>query len=155
MNLELVELQPYQKEFREQMISLWERSVKATHHFVTESGLQELKKLVDEIDFDSFSVYCPVAEGKVLGFIGLSGISIEMLFLDPDFIGRGLGKKMMIFAIEEMGANEVEVNEQNTYAVQFYKNFGFVAYHRSETDSNGKPYPVLKMRRAKHCRKYE
>jgi putative acetyltransferase len=148
MNIEEVKLFSYQEEYREQMISLWERSVRATHHFVIEPDIRYFKELVNEINFNLFSVYCLVyQQQKVLGFIGLSDTSIEMLFLDPNYIGLGLGKKLMQFALDVFGADNVEVNEQNIRAVQFYRSFGFAAYERLELDSNGKPYPVLKMRR--------
>jgi putative acetyltransferase len=148
VDLQTAMLCSYRNEFREQMVSLWERSVRATHDFVTEPDIRYFKELVNEINFNSFSVYCLVTqEQKVIGFIGLFGKSIETLFLDPDYIGLGFGKKLMEFAVEKLGANEVEVNEQNTRAVQFYGSFSFVVYDRLETDSNGKPYPVLKMRR--------
>lgn len=150
MNIEEVRLFSYQEEYREKMISLWERSVRATHHFVAEADIKYFRELVDEIDFSLFSVYCLVNGAQVLGFIGLSGRSIEMLFLDPNYIGLGFGKKLIQFAFDVFQADNVEVNEQNTHAVQFYSNFGFSIYERLELDSNGKPYPVLKMRRTEN-----
>lgn len=69
-----------------------------------------------------------------------------MLFIDADFIGRGFGKKLMLFALNELRANKVDVNEQNTKAVKFYSKFGFVTYARTEKDPEGKDYPILKMK---------
>jgi len=40
----------------------------------------------------------------------------------------------------------VDVNEQNTAAVAFYKACGFVVEGRSELDDTGRPYPLLHMR---------
>ena len=68
-----------------------------------------------------------MAEGKV-----------EMLFLSPDFIGKGFGKMLLQFAIDVLKISNVDVNEQNTAAVEFYKKTGFITYQRSDTDDQGK-----------------
>ena len=66
-----MEIIPYQEAYREQMISVWEKSVRATHHFVTPQEVDKLKELVKKIDFNSFIVYCLVSENKVIEFLGL------------------------------------------------------------------------------------
>ena len=40
-----------------------------------------------------------------------------------------------------------EVNEQNGQAVEFWKYMGFKEVNRSDTDRQGKPYPLLRMER--------
>jgi putative acetyltransferase len=139
-------IKAYELKHRDEMISIWERSVRATHDFVRNSDIDYFKSLVEQIDFTSFEVYCLVKEEKVLGFIGVLDRCIEMLFLDPVYIGKGLGKKLMQFALSNLKANKVDVNEQNVNAVAFYSKFGFVAYERMEKDPHGKDYPILKMK---------
>jgi len=140
-----MELIPYKEEHREQMISVWEKSVRATHHFVTSQEVDRLKELVKKIDFNSFIVYCLISENKVLGFLGVEGDVIESLFLDPDYIGQKLGTKLMNYAIKNLEATKVNVNEQNIEAIKFYSKFGFVTYERTEKDDYGNDYPILKM----------
>ena len=70
---------------------------------------------------------------------------IEMLFLSPEQIGIGLGKKLLNFAIHDLNANKVDVNEQNTKAFGFYSKFGFKTYERTDKDEQGKNYPLLRM----------
>ena len=43
-------------------------------------------------------------------------------------------------------ADKVDVNEQNTGVVAFYKKLGFETYERTEKDDRGKDYPLLRMR---------
>lgn len=107
------------------------------------------KVLVNEIDFHSFSVYCLAQEDQVIGILGVHDFKVVMLFLAPDFIGFGFGKKLMDFAMNKLKADKVDVNEQNLNAVQFYSKLGFVTYDRMEKDEEGKDYPVLKMRLAR------
>lgn len=141
-----MKLIPYKEELREQLVSVWEKSVRATHHFVSPEEVARLKELVKQIDFNAFSVYCLVSENKVLGFLGVEDHVIESLFLDPDHIGQKLGARMMNFAINELKADKVNVNEQNSDAIKFYSKFGFVTYERTEKDDYGNDYPILKMK---------
>jgi putative acetyltransferase len=46
-------------------------------------------------------------------------------------------------AIERQGVRRVDVNEQNHQAFGFYQRFGFAVTGRSDTDGQGKPYPLL------------
>ena len=39
--------------------------------------------------------------------------------------------------------DKVDVNEQNEKALQFYLHLGFQVIGRDETDSMGKPFPIL------------
>ncbi len=141
-----MEIIPYKEEYREQMIAVWEKSVRATHHFVNSEEVDRLKELVKQIDFNSFSVYCLISENKVLGFLGVEDCVIESLFLDPNYIGQKLGTKLINFAINELKADKVNVNEQNSDAIKFYSKFGFVTYERTEKDDYGNDYPILKMK---------
>lgn len=141
-----ITIRPYEEKFREQIISVWEKSARATHDFVKPADINYFKELVKGIDWNSFAVYCLTSKGKVLGFIGVADGTIETLFLDPDFIGLGLGKRLMLFALNELKANKVDVNEQNLHAVRFYSKFGFETYERIEKSPEGKDYPILKMK---------
>ncbi len=52
----------------------------------------------------------------------------------------------MNYAIQELDAHLVDVNEQNQHAVLFYQKLGFEAFERTTHDDQGKPYPLLRMR---------
>lgn len=138
---------PYRDEYRDQLTAVWERSVRATHHFLLPEDIDYFKQVVQGIDFHAFPVYCLVRDNTVLGFLGVAGGKIEMLFLDPAHIGKGYGRLLMRFALEDLGADKVDVNEQNSNAVAFYTRFGFVPIERTEKDSEGKDYPIIKMKR--------
>ncbi|PHO19362.1 hypothetical protein CPU12_00870 [Malaciobacter molluscorum LMG 25693] len=40
----------------------------------------------------------------MLAFIGVADSKIEMLFVDPDYIGQKIGRKLTKYAIENLGA---------------------------------------------------
>lgn len=139
-------IKPYEKKLRDQLVAVWERSVLATHHFLRPEDFITIKALVQTIDFSAFDVYCLLLNKQVIGFLGVAEKKAEMLFLDPDYLGQGLGKKLMDFAISELHANLVDVNEQNSEAVKFYERYGFKTYERTERDDQGNLYPLLRMK---------
>jgi len=126
-------------------LDVWEKSVLATHDFLSPTDFQEIKEIVATIDFNAFDGYCLLDTGKLIGFSGTANQKVEMLFLSPEQIGKGLGKKLLNFAINDLYANKVDVNEQNTKAVEFYSEFGFKTYERTDKDEQGKNYPILRM----------
>lgn len=142
-----MEIVAYKQQYKDDIISIWESSVRATHDFLTEENIKFFKSFVEQIDFSSMKVYCSVEkENQLTGFIGVDTNKVEMLFLDPSQIGKGIGKTLLNFAIKNLDATELDVNEQNTRAVEFYKKAGFEVYDRTEVDGTGKPFPILKMR---------
>ncbi|UIR56869.1 GNAT family N-acetyltransferase [Sphingobacterium sp. SRCM116780] len=138
----------YHDNYREQILTVWENSVLATHNFLTPSDFEEIKELVKSIDFNDFQVFCLTNEKLVLGFIGVMNQKIEMLFLDPNYFGHGLGLKLLNFAVKELKANTLDVNEQNTKAIKFYQKFGFQTFERTDKDDQGRNYPLLRMKLA-------
>lgn len=129
-----------------QLIEIWESSVRATHHFLTEGDLQALKPLILEQYFDAVDLRCAKnAHGEILGFCGVHDGNIEMLFISPDARGKGVGALLAAHAIKVHGATKVDVNEQNEQALGFYQHIGFKVIGRSPVDGQGKPYPLLHM----------
>ena len=85
-------------------------------------------------------------EGILIGFMGIAEGNLEMLFIDNNYRGTGIGKKLVTYAINHLQVTKVDVNEQNIQAVGFYKYIGFNVYKRSDLDGEGKEYPILHMR---------
>ncbi len=137
---------PFHEKLKDQVVGVWEKSVLATHDFLHHEDFLSIKAIVSTIDFTSFEVYCLMEKNEVLGFLGVADKKVEMLFLSPDYFGLGLGKKLMDFALTELSADKVDVNEQNVHAVKFYQKLGFITYERTDKDDQGKDYPLLRMR---------
>ena len=139
-------ISPYSSVFRPQILNIWERSVLATHDFLDKADFEEIKAFVADINFNDFELYCLINGNLIIGFIGVAEKRIEMLFLDPKYIGKGFGQKLLNFAVRQLNADQVDVNEQNIKALRFYQRYGFEIYERTEKDDQGKNYPLLRMR---------
>lgn len=128
------------------LVDLWEASVRATHHFLTNSDIAYFRPLIlnEFLDAVELRVF-RTDDHKIAAFIGVANGNIEMLFVDPQHFGQGLGKTLLLYAIQKMDADRVDVNEQNPRAVDFYRKNGFEVVGRSEQDSMGKPFPLLHM----------
>lgn len=130
-----------------QLLIVWKNSVKETHLFLSKDeieniesyvfqALNNIKHLIIEIDDN----------GDPIAFMGIEDNKLEMLFIAPDFREKGLGKKLLLYGIENYQVNELDVNEQNPQAKGFYEYMGFKVYKRDELDGQGNPYPILHMR---------
>ena len=56
--------------------------------------------------------------------MGIAKGNLEMLFIDNNYRGIGIGKKLITYAIDNLQVTKVDVNEQNNQAVGFYKHIG-------------------------------
>lgn len=124
------------------LVRIWERSVRASHDFLREEDIRKIRGRLESDYFPHVDLSCVEEEGCIAGFVGISGRTIEMLFIDASLRGRGVGTKLIRKAIEA-GATRVDVNEQNPAALEFYKARGFRIVGRSDTDDAGRPYPIL------------
>ncbi|KAB7731575.1 GNAT family N-acetyltransferase [Rudanella paleaurantiibacter] len=128
------------------MLAVWERSVRATHHFLTEADIEFFRPLVREAFGSGRQLVCAHDTTQtVLGFAGVADGKLEMLFVDPDWRGQGVGGRLLRYAVTELGARALDVNEQNEGALGFYQKAGFVITGRSPLDGLGKPFPLLHM----------
>ena len=85
----------------EQLLKVWEDSVKKTHLFLSADEISNIKRYVPEalknishLIIAEDENNCPVA------FMGLENQVLEMLFLSPEERGKGLGKKLIQYGIE-------------------------------------------------------
>ena len=146
--MKLVTVQSRPVELLATLTNVWERSVRATHQFLSTAEIDAIKEDIPKaLQTVEHLILAMDESGEPIGFMGIAGKKLEMLFLAPEERGKGLGKKLIRYGIETFGVNEVTVNEQNPDAVSFYKKMGFSVYKRTEVDEEGRPYPLLWMKR--------
>lgn len=111
----------------DRVLRVWRDAVDATHHFLAPA--------------DRVAI-----EAEVAGFL-LDGAQMEALFIDPAHRGRGVGRALVAHALTLHPGLTTDVNEANEQAVGFYRRLGFVVTGRSPRDGQGRPYPLLHLRR--------
>lgn len=128
------------------LVEIWGAAMRATHHFLPDTDLRVIEPLLRTQYFPAMQLTCARDDaGRILGFLGTTEGRVEMLFVAPTCHGQGVGKRLMLHAIDEQGATRVDVNEQNRQAVGFYQHLGFVVTDRSRLDGGGRPLPILHM----------
>ena len=131
------------------LTDIWEASVRATHTFLTEVDIAALRQYVPDA-LRAVEHLTVLLDDNVqpAGFCGVDGRRLELLFLHPDMIGKGAGRLLVQHTFDEYQVNEVCVNEQNPTAAAFYRRMGFVVLdHRTELDEQGRPFPLLYLKR--------
>jgi putative acetyltransferase len=128
------------------LVGIWRRAVEATHHFLGPREIDELEPPTrTELARAALRV-ATGAEGPV-GFLAGSGGAVDGLFVDPAAHGRGAGTALLDDAAAHHRVLTLDVNEQNPAARGWYARRGFVETGRSETDDDGRPYPLIHLRR--------
>ena len=95
-------------------------------------------------------IYKFVQKGKTTGFYVLNlpkerSIELEMLFVLPEFIGRGIGKQLLLHASEK--AQELNINTitllADPNAVNFYRSKGFIITGKKESSIPNRFLPIM------------
>ena len=130
------------------LLGIWEDSVRATHLFLSDAEVLKIREYVSQaVGGVEHLIVAESDDGKPIGFLGPENGRLEMLFLASAERGKGTGKRLLEYGIENYGIREVTVNEQNPQAVGFYEHMGFETYKRTDLDEEGNLCPLLYMRR--------
>ena len=128
------------------LVVVWEKSVRATHLFLSEDEILNIKEYVPQALSGVENLIVAEDNNNLVGFMGIEKESLEMLFIAPEEFGKGLGKELIKLGIKSYLVKKVAVNEQNPKAKGFYEHIGFKVYKRIEVDEQGNPYPLLYMK---------
>ena len=70
----------HKSEYQE-VVDVWESSVRATHHFLKEEDIEYFKPLILNTYLDVVELRCiRNKEHKIVGFLGVAEQNLEMLF---------------------------------------------------------------------------
>ncbi len=145
--MKIIEITDRSSSLIKQLLAVWESSVRATHLFLSEDEIESIKEYVPQALKEIPSLTIVEKENQVpVGFMGIVGQHLEMLFISHEERGKGLGKELLKYGIEKYSINDLAVNEQNPLAKGFYEHMGFKVYKRTDCDEQGNPYPLLYMK---------
>ncbi len=130
----------------ERVVEIWRDAVDATHSFLASDDRAAIEEQVKSF-LPRTELWLAVdGNDEVLGFMGLSGSHMDSLFIDPAHHGKGVGRRLVDHALEQVPSLTTDVNEQNEQALAFYRHLGFVPTGRSPVDDQGRPYPLLHLK---------
>ncbi|KQW67066.1 acetyltransferase [Phenylobacterium sp. Root77] len=143
----MIELRPSSPQDAERVLQIWREAVAATHGFLKPADRDDLEALVRDVVSQAPLTLAVDQGGRPLAFMLLDGAHMEALFVDPLHSGAGLGRRLVEHALAAHDVITTDVNEQNHQAMRFYLRMGFSAFGRSETDGQGRAYPLIHLRR--------
>lgn len=109
-----------------QLLEVWEDSVKATHLFLSNEEINSIKEYVPQaISGVSNLIIIENEIRQPVAFMGIEDTKLEMLFIKNSERRKGLGKQLLNYGIKKYNVSELAVNEQNPEAKGFYEHMGF------------------------------
>ncbi|WP_209791759.1 acetyltransferase [Ensifer adhaerens] len=127
---------------------IWRSAVVATHDFLSAEDFAAIEEMVATHYLPQAELWIAAdADDVALGFMGMTGAQIDSLFVHADAHGRGVGRALVAHAAALHPVLTVDVNEQNASGAGFYARLGFATVGRSPVDDDGRPYPLLHLRR--------
>ncbi|KAF1305610.1 GNAT family N-acetyltransferase [Enterococcus saccharolyticus] len=145
--MEIIEVKQKTPELIQNLLDVWESSVKKTHLFLSDEEIKQIKNYVPQaLEQIAHLIVLKNSDNLPIAFMGIEENTLEMLFVSDKHRGQGLGKQLLQLGIEQYGVNQLTVNEQNPDARGFYEYLNFYVYKRTEVDEDGLPYPLLYMK---------
>ena len=145
--MKLIEVKELNTVLTKQLFEVWDKSVRETHLFLSDLEIKDISRYIPQaLRSIAHLIVAFNDENNPVAFMGIEDRKLEMLFVSPGYRGKGLGKQLIHYGIENYSINELGVNEQNPQAKAFYEHMGFQVYKRTDTDEQGNPYPILYMR---------
>lgn len=128
-------------------IEIWREAVNATHGFLSPEHRREIDHMVAKDFLPKVNLWLVDGpDGRAAGFLVMDGEMIDALFVDPALHGRGYGTALLDHALALSPQATVEASEQADNALPFYEARGFTRIGRSETDPQGRPYPLIMLK---------
>ena len=144
--MKIYEVQVRAPQLLEVLLNIWEASVRATHLFLSDSEVNQIKEYVPQaLQGVEHLIIAESEPNNIIAFMGTENSRLEMLFLSPTERLKGIGRQLVQYGVMNYGIKEVTVNEQNLQAVGFYEHLGFETFKRTDCDEEGNPYPLLYM----------
>ena len=146
--MRIIEVEERTPDLINRLLVVWENSVRATHLFLSDSEIKSIKDYVPQaLKGIAHLVIAKDEAGSPAAFMGIENGTLEMLFISQNERGKGLGKRLIQYGIENYAVERLAVNEQNPQARGFYEHMGFHIYKRTDIDEQGNPDPLLYMSR--------
>ena len=91
------------------LLDIWEQSVRATHLFLSDAEVKSIRAYVPQA-LKSVEHLIVAETEQPIAFMGVQNGRLEMLFLAPEERGKGIGKRLLQYGIENYGIIELTVN---------------------------------------------
>lgn len=126
----------------DRVMSIWKYSTIKAHDFISEKYWENNYDVVKDVYIPASETFIYEENGEIKGFISiLNNEFIGALFVDINTQGRGIGSKLIDYAIKNYKKLNLAVYKDNKKSVEFYLNRGFkIIKEQLNEDSGFKEY---------------
>lgn len=119
------------------IMDIWLNSNIDAHSFIDENYWRSNYDMVKEL-MPKADLYVYEVEEDIVGFIGIQDNYIAGIFIDQNFRGKNIGKKLLDFGKERYEILSLDVYKENTGALNFYLREDFEVASESLDEVNNK-----------------
>lgn len=126
----------------DRVMSIWKYSTIKAHNFIDEKYWENSYDIVKNVYIPASETFIYEEDKEIKGFISiLNKEFIGALFIDINTQGRGIGSKLIDYAIKNYKKLNLAVYKDNKKSVEFYLNKGFdIITQQVNEDSRFKEY---------------
>lgn len=100
--MNIIETNKRTQDLIQQPLTVWEKSVRKTHLFLSDAEIEKIKKYVPEaLNEVAHLIIANDEKEHSVAFMGIEDGILEMLFITPEQRGKGLGKELLSLGIEK------------------------------------------------------
>lgn len=108
-----------------ELTDIWFNASVKAHDFIPETYWENNKIQMQNTYLPMSEVYLVENTNNIYGFIALVENTIAAIFVSPEQQGKGIGKLLINHAKGIRDNLELNVYQQNTNSIRFYKSVGF------------------------------
>ncbi len=122
----------------DKIMDIWLRSTIKAHDFIQKEYWEKSYNTVRDIYIPMAETFVYEDEECIKGFISIiNNEFIGALFVDVDYQGSGIGKKLINYAIDKYKKLNLAVYKENKKSVDFYINTGFKIVKEQINEDSG------------------
>ena len=128
----------FEQQDMDPVLDIWLRASIKAHDFIDAAYWQAHVATMREVYIPASETYVIADDSKVLGFCSLLDNQLAALFVDPDYQGQGLGKRLLGYAKSIRDELTLAVYTENTSSLAFYLAQGFKVTREQVDEQTGR-----------------
>lgn len=130
----------------DKIMDIWLKSTIKAHDFIDEEYWNKNYSTVKNVYIPMSDTFVYEDKENIKGFISIIDKKfIGALFVDPDFQGSGVGKKLINYALNKYKKLNLAVYKDNKKSVDFYMNRGFKIVKEQKNEDSGYAEYIMEM----------
>ena len=99
--MKLIEVKDINTVLTKQLFEVWDKSVRKTHLFLSDLEIKDISRYIPQaLSSIAHLIVAFNDENNPVAFMGIEDRKLEMLFVSPGYRGKGLGKQLIHYGIE-------------------------------------------------------